>query len=132
MQISHEKCLGCGKCVPFCPVSAIRHDHHNQETMIDFDECVECGVCLRIGICPADAIKKTELTWPRSVRSIYSDPLNIHKETGLAGRGTEESKTNDVTGRFRRGEFGIAIEVGRPGIGTSLIELSIPGLRHPA
>lgn len=123
MEISHEKCLGCAKCVPFCPVSAIRHDRGKQETFIDLDECVECGLCRRIGICPADAIEKTELKWPRSVRSIYSDPLNIHKETGLAGRGTEESKTNDVTGRFKTGEFGIAIEVGRPGIGTRLIEL---------
>jgi hypothetical protein len=57
------------------------------------------------------------------VRAIYSDPLNVHKETGLAGRGTEEIKTNDVTGRFRRGQAGVAIEVGRPGLGAKLKEL---------
>jgi hypothetical protein len=57
------------------------------------------------------------------VRAIYSDPLNVHKETGLAGRGTEEIKTNDVTGRFRRGVAGVAIEVGRPGLGAKLKEL---------
>jgi hypothetical protein len=32
-------------------------------------------------------------------------------------------KTNDVTGRFRRGEYGMALEFGRPGIGTRLTEI---------
>ncbi|MDZ4230579.1 MAG: hypothetical protein U1B77_02030, partial [Dehalococcoidales bacterium] len=40
--------------------------------------------------------------------------------TDVTGRGTEETKTNDVTGRYRRGYIGIAAELGRPGIGTRL------------
>jgi len=35
------------------------------------------------------------------------------------GRGTEEMKTNDVTGLFPHGVVGLAIEMGRPGVGTS-------------
>jgi ferredoxin len=95
----------------------------DRKAQINWDECTECGVCRRAKVCSADAIYQQPLEWPRSVRAVYSDPLNIHKETGLAGRGTEEIKTNDVTGRFKRGEIGIAIEVGRPNVGAKLREL---------
>jgi len=32
-------------------------------------------------------------------------------------------KTNDVTGRFKRGHLGIAVELGRPGLGASFIDI---------
>ena len=86
--------------------------------MIDNDECVECGVCLRAADCPVDAIIEEVHPSPRSVRAAFSNPLFEHKETHIPGRGTEEMKTNDMTGRFRRGEVGIAIELGRPGTGA--------------
>lgn len=121
MLIDREKCVGCGRCVPYCPAGAIRVVDRKAE--IVWDDCVECGVCRRVGVCNKDSFVQQPLEWPRSVRSIYSDPLNIHKETGLAGRGTEEIKTNDVTGRFKPGFAGIAVEVGRPGVGTRLREL---------
>jgi len=44
--------------------------------------------------------------------------LISHKETGIPGRGTEEMKTNDVTGRFKDGWVGFGVELGRPGVGT--------------
>ncbi len=94
MKIDQEKCIGCGLCVPWCPGGAIKVE--NKKADIIWDECIECGVCLRVAVCPKKAIYQQPLEWPRSVRSIYSDPLNVHKETGLAGRGTEEIKTNDV------------------------------------
>ncbi len=121
MKIDQEKCVGCGSCLPYCPAGAIVMDEACAR--IALDECVECGVCRRVAVCPVDAIEQQPLEWPRAVRAIYSDPLNIHKETGLAGRGTEEIKTNDVTGRFKRGFVGIALEIGRPGIGARLREL---------
>ena len=86
--------------------------------VIDEDECVECSVCLRSGCCPTDALYQPELVWPRIVRKNFSDPLKIHPETRIPGRGTEEMKTNEVTGRFPRGKFGMAFELGRPGVGT--------------
>jgi hypothetical protein len=86
--------------------------------VIDEDECVECSVCLRSGCCPADALFQPELTWPRLVRKNFSDPLKIHPETRIPGRGTEEMKTNEVTGRYRRGTYGMAFELGRPGVGA--------------
>lgn len=121
MFIDGEKCIGCESCINWCPMGAIRMG--DETAVIDPQECVECNVCRRVEICPVDAFVQKPLEWPRSVRAIYSDPLNVHKETGLAGRGTEEIKTNDVTGRFRRGQAGVAIEVGRPGIGAKLKEL---------
>jgi len=86
---------------------------------IDQDRCVECGVCYRMAACPSEALVLTELQWPRSVRSFFSDPVSVHPLTGLSGRGTEEMKTNDITHRFGDGEAGVGVEVGRPGVGTT-------------
>lgn len=115
MVIDEELCIACGQCVPYCPVKAISLD---ETASIDLDECVECGNCLRMADCPVDAVSQQDLEWPRAVRSILSDPLTIATESGISGRGTEEMKTNDVTGRFKRGEVGVGIEVGRPILGA--------------
>ena len=115
MVIDEELCIACGQCVPYCPVKAISLD---ETACIDLDECVECGNCLRMADCPVEALSQQELEWPRTVRSILSDPLTIATESGISGRGTEEMKTNDVTGRFKRGEVGVGIEVGRPILGA--------------
>jgi hypothetical protein len=87
-------------------------------TAIDENECVECSVCLRSGCCPTDALFQPPLDWPRIVRKNFSDPLKIHPETRIPGRGTEEMKTNEVTGRYKRGMYGMAFELGRPGVGA--------------
>ena len=91
--------------------------------VIDEDECIECSVCLRSGCCPTEALYQPELIWPRIVRKNFSDPLKIHPETRIPGRGTEEMKTNEVTGRYRWGMFGMAFELGRPGVGTRLVDV---------
>ena len=115
IQIDEEKCISCGTCVPFCPMGAI---HLDDVASIDQDECVECGVCIRAGMCPVDAFTREASPYPRSVRAVFSDPTAVHEGTGIAGRGTEEMKTNEVTGRFKPGFIGVGLEFGRPGIGT--------------
>lgn len=117
MIIDKEICTGCESCVPYCPVEAISLKDDHAE--IDQDLCVECGVCYRASVCPVDAIVEPELTWPRTLRSLFSNPITVFEETGVAGRGTDEVKSNDVTGRYRRGEVGFGIEMGRPGTGTT-------------
>ena len=123
MRIDSEKCGACLECIDFCPMDCIVE--RDGTVVIDEDECVECGVCLRAGVCPNDALYMQEEArqWPRSIRAEYSDPGVQHPAMNQGGRGTEEMKTNDVTGRFRRGEFGMALEFGRPGVGTRMAEI---------
>lgn len=117
MIIDQDLCIGCEECIPYCIADAITMV--DEIAVIDRDECLECGVCLQVGVCGTDAIIMDELVWPRLVRRTYSNVLFAHPSTGMIGRGTEEMKTNDVTGEFQRGEVGLGIEVGRPDVGTT-------------
>ncbi|WP_455583016.1 DUF362 domain-containing protein [Dysosmobacter sp.] len=131
MIVNTEKCIGCGKCRVYCPVGAIRVE--NRKAVIDQDLCTECANCRRAAICPKDALEKAELTWPRVVRSQMSDVTTVYK--GVNGRGTEEMKTNDVTGRFKKGYAGIAVELGRPQVSSTLRDLekiAMVAARHGA
>jgi hypothetical protein len=74
-------------------------------------------------VCPTAAFSPDELAWPRVVRRAFSDPRVPHESTGVEGRGTEEVKTNDVTGRVKAGEVGLTIELGRPGVGVRFHEI---------
>lgn len=146
MKISKEKCVGCANCVPVCPVGAI-YIGEDGLSEINTETCVECHNCFRSlslehlppgltrlirkllkkvslrfqpdpDVCPTDAILQEELEWPRIVRRAFSDPMVTHESTGVHGRGTEEVKTNDVSGRIKQGEVGLVVEFGRPGIGV--------------
>jgi hypothetical protein len=90
---------------------------------IDQDECVECGECQKTGVCPVEAHLRPDYEWPRILRHLWSDPLAVFPKTGIAGRGTQEMKTNDISGRFSDDDVGIAVEFGRPGIGSRLYEV---------
>lgn len=147
MRIDPSKCVACGNCVPICPMGAIAIAPALNRAVIESDACVECFTCYRgmskehlsptfvrairrlarmarfrfdpePDVCPTDAITPEELTWPRVVRRAFSDPQVPHESTGIHGRGTAEVKTNDVTGRVGRGEAGLVVEFGRPGIGA--------------
>jgi len=147
MRISTKRCVACGNCTYVCPMGAIYIDPVIKRATINRDECVECYACynglsqehlnptmvrtmrrvfqmmrLRFDpepdVCPTAAFEPDELTWPRVVRRAFSDPRVPHESTGVEGRGTEEVKTNDVTGRVKVGEVGFTIEFGRPGVGV--------------
>src|SRR5262249_54760481 len=133
-------------------MGAIYIDPAIHRATINNDECVECYACfnglsqehlppmlvrtirkalslLRIrfdpepDVCPTAAFEPNELAWPRVVRRAFSDPRVPHESTGVEGRGTEEVKTNDVTGRVNLGEAGFTIEFGRPGVGVRFREI---------
>ena len=119
MYIDKELCIGCGECIHYCSLRAITMADEGYAEIVR-DECVECNSCLRAQVCPVDAFVKEELDWYRGLRSVMSDPVAVHPITGIAGRGTAEIKTNDVTARTKRGQVAVAIEVGRPNTGTRL------------
>ncbi len=152
MQISPNKCVACGNCTYICPMGAIYIDPVIKRATINRDECVECYACfsgmsqehlnpafvrtvrkvfqwmrLRFepepDVCPTAAFEPEELEWPRVVRRAFSDPRVPHESTGVEGRGTEEVKTNDVSGRVQVGEVGFTIEFGRPGVGVRFHEI---------
>ena len=147
MNVDQDKCTGCNRCVPYCPVAAINvNDVGMYPTVkIDQDDCLECGVCLKSEICPVDAIIWPDLTWPRALRRAFgavrrenSKPFPVpfgegklleYLMAGSGGRGTSEMKTNDTTGRFREGYVGIAAEMGRPGVGFSFRDLEKVAMR---
>ncbi|MEW6673664.1 MAG: 4Fe-4S binding protein [Thermodesulfobacteriota bacterium] len=124
MIIDQETCIGCGECVFTCTVRAISLSE--DKAGIDRDRCVECGNCLRIAECPTGALQQDELVYPRVWRKYFSDnqqqwPAHVRFSTGY-GRGTEECKTNDRTGRFKKGQVGILVELGRPGVTASFAD----------
>jgi ferredoxin len=152
MTINPRKCVACGNCTYVCPMGAIYIDPEIKRAVINREECVECHACyngmsqehlnpsmvrtirrifqmMRVrfdpepDVCPTAAFEPDELTWPRVVRRAFSDPRVPHESTGVEGRGTEEVKTNDVTGRVQVGEVGFTIEFGRPGVGVWMREI---------
>ena len=133
-------------------MGAIYVDQSLNRAVVDQDECVECYTCfngmskehlnptvvrtlralfkmmrLRFDpepdVCPTSALEPQELVWPRVVRRAFSDPRVSHESTGVSGRGTEEVKTNDITGRVQPGDVGFTIEFGRPGVGVRFHEI---------
>jgi NAD-dependent dihydropyrimidine dehydrogenase PreA subunit len=122
VYIDQELCEKCLECGPVCPMGAIMV--RDRAVIIDYETCVECGVCQRLSICRQGAIQQVdEIPYPRIIRAVFSDPVQTHESTGVAGRGTEEMKTNDVTNLFQKGKIGISIELGRPVGGAYLSDL---------
>lgn len=119
MRVKKEECIGCGLCLDFCPVGAIKLV--GGKAHIVEEECTECWVCYRNNVCPRNCFEPTPFqTFGQVFKHVLSDPTETYQGTGVPGRGTEEAKTNDVTGRYRPGFYGICIDVGRPGIGVYL------------
>jgi NAD-dependent dihydropyrimidine dehydrogenase PreA subunit len=151
--IKEELCSGCMDCLPYCPMAAIVRDEATGLAAIIEDECVECGVCYRARVCATDAIHPQPLEWPRTLRMEFSDPSSPYlspvfehrtiarfqrdlkgmdrrrlldregEELTISGRGTIEMKMNDIMGRYKRGQAGVAAEIGRPGVGARFREV---------
>lgn len=131
MKVNTEKCIGCKRCFPYCPMGRI-HSFKRHSAIpgrvhieIDQDACTDCGTCLRADVCPVQALYQPQEAWPREVRGILSNPMVEYKGSQVPGRGTEEMKTTDVRGTFPPGYVGIGVEMGRPGIGAYFKDVDI-------
>lgn len=125
-KILSDKCVGCKSCQKYCSVDAIKYDADAKKCYIDQNECVDCYICVRQQkqFCPREAFAPTELdNYYKQFAHVMSDPCENHGVTGVTGRGTEEVKTNDVTGRVTKGRVGFCIDVGRPGVGCRLYDV---------
>lgn len=123
MIILRDKCIRCAKCARYCPVGAISLNRSKKYFEVDLDKCVECYNCFRQSKCEVDALHPQTLIWPRTIRNLMSDELTVAEESCISGRGTEEMKTNEVTGRFKPGQVGVAVEMGRPGVATYVYDI---------
>jgi len=54
--VTEEICVGCGRCVPFCPAEALKTWGYLE---IDSSKCIDCGVCVEN--CPVGALNVIEL-----------------------------------------------------------------------
>jgi len=114
--VNEEECVECNTCYRACESEKLNSG------MVRFIRKVLRRIRLRydarMDLCPTGALAPPDLEWPRSLRRDFSDPTVTHASTGGGGRGTEEIKTNDVTGRIGPDETGIVIDMGRPGMGV--------------
>jgi NAD-dependent dihydropyrimidine dehydrogenase PreA subunit len=56
LELTAEKCTGCGMCVNVCPHNVFELDEDMSKVrIVDRDSCMECSACMQN--CPFSAIK---------------------------------------------------------------------------
>lgn len=55
-KVNHDKCIGCGKCVGYCPQKTIeiKTKKGNKKAQIDYSSCIRCYCCQEL--CPVGAV----------------------------------------------------------------------------
>ena len=54
LRLSHDKCIGCGRCTEVCP-HGVLNVVNSKAVITDKNSCMECGACAKN--CPVSAIK---------------------------------------------------------------------------
>jgi len=126
VSVIEDECVECGVCYrsKVCPVDAIYPQNLKWPRTLRA-EFSDPSAPYMSPIFISQEIKVWQKDWEKDSAGIDRKALLDRKGADLliTGRGTAEMKTNDVTGRFKRGRCGIAVEVGRGGGGTRFREV---------
>jgi len=82
-EVKGEKCIGCGTCLGYCPVSAIVLDG-KKKAVVDPEKCIGCGEC--VAVCPEGAIPPV---WK-------ADPSRLAEKSAAYARAVLEGKAARV------------------------------------
>ena len=91
-------CLGCGACVPVCPVDAVEMKHRKGQFYPEVDEgkCTDCGICM--DVCPGIAISVERFSkefWPGNK---YNVNLGRFKQTYIGYSHNSDIRFNSASG----------------------------------
>jgi electron transport complex protein RnfB len=86
--IDEERCIGCAKCLPPCPVDAIVGARRFMHTVIE-SQCTGCELC--IAPCPVDCIVMVPLRGDAPSSSLNRDRFTAHNER-IARRAQEHAQ----------------------------------------
>ena len=76
--VTREKCIGCNRCVQWCPVQAILLK--DRKAVIDYETCYGCGEC--VASCPYGAIATQWKTTPEAIQ----EKIVEHVAGAVAGK----------------------------------------------
>ena len=103
--IDEDRCIGCTKCLPVCPVDAIIGGPKRMHSVIQQD-CTGCELC--VAPCPVDCIVLVKITRSSSVLSDQFDAIQARRAYGKhqarMHSKMDEGRTEDLTQSFTNDE----------------------------
>ncbi|MBZ4023187.1 glycyl-radical enzyme activating protein [Rhodobacter sp. TJ_12] len=72
-------CIGCGQCLPVCPVQALSKTNPG---FVDRSKCIKCGECTKV--CPTEALKRTgrRMTLAEVMQELRKDAIHYRRSGG--------------------------------------------------